>query len=239
MVIELHKRRYDALRAGRDERTAAFDMVGGGDYELVGFSERLIVDKFVPVPQNGFLIDIGCGPGRLARYLAARNDLRYLGTDVVDELLEVARKEVQRPDWKFASVKDFTIPASDSSADVVVIFSVLTNVYHEQGFAILSDAARVLKSGGRLLVTYFDIEYEAHQRMFSNLVANLGRRIDPLVFLNAAYMQTFAGMLNLDIEFHGRPTDLQLSIPAESKLLDGRPVSQASFGQCVIAFKKR
>jgi hypothetical protein len=65
---EGHRARFDALRATRDLRTAAFDHVGGGDYEQVGFIERAFLDAFASVPENGLLVDVGCGPGCVARY---------------------------------------------------------------------------------------------------------------------------------------------------------------------------
>ena len=63
---EAHLARFEALRRSRDLRTAAFDMVGGGDYERVGFIEENLLDTFAPVPEGGLLVDVGCGPGRLA-----------------------------------------------------------------------------------------------------------------------------------------------------------------------------
>jgi hypothetical protein len=65
---EAHLARFDAFRQSRDLRTAAFDMVGGGDFERIGFTEACVLDTFAPVPEHGLLIDVGCGPGRLARY---------------------------------------------------------------------------------------------------------------------------------------------------------------------------
>ena len=125
--------------------------------------------------------------GRLARYLAARPRLRYLGTDVVPELLDVARVECQRPDWRFEAVTGFEIPCETGCADVVTFFSIFTNMLPEQSFLLVREAARVLRSGGAVLITYLDIASPAHKRIFLHLVEHQAQRIDPLVFMDRIF----------------------------------------------------
>lgn len=226
---DTHRARYAALSVGKDERAAAFDMVGGGDFERVGVTERLLLDAFAPVPEGGMLIDIGCGPGRLARYLTDRKAMRYLGTDVVPELLVVARRECDRPDWNFVEVDGFAIPAERDAADVVAIFSVFTNIYPEQSCLLFRDAWRALKPGGSLLITYFDITAVAHQRIFRDLVQHQDRRIDPLVFLDQNFIDFFAADAGFVNVRHFSPEEASVVADGEVALIDGR-VLTGSFG---------
>jgi SAM-dependent methyltransferase len=221
---EAHLTRFEALRQSRDLRTAAFDMVGGGDYERVGFTEQYLLDTFAPVPENGLLVDVGCGPGRLARYLTERPRLRYLGTDIVPELLDVARTECLRPDWRFEAVTGFEIPCESGSADVVTIFSIFTNMLPEQSFLLVREAARVLRPGGTVLITYFDISFPGHNQIFLNLVEHQAQRIDPLVFLNRDFIETFATGNGLTLKLNLSPEEARTNDTRRFRLLDGREV---------------
>lgn len=234
-----HLRRFAAFRADRDLRTAAFDTVGGGDYEMVGFVESLLLDKLAPVPENGLLVDVGCGPGRLARYLKNRPDLKYIGTDIVPELLQVAARECGREDWKFETVQDFYIPADTGGADVVVCFSILTNIYPEESFLILREASRVLHAGGRLLVSYFDIEVPSHREIFLDLVEHQKSRFDPLVFLNRQLLEFMAAENDFSNLTFIRPGEIHLTPKAGSRLLDGREITtDPAFSQMICVMNR-
>ena len=237
---DAHLKRFAAFRSSRDLRTAAFDMVGGGDYEMIGFAESLILNKYAPVPPGGKLIDIGCGPGRLARYLKNRPDLRYLGTDVVPELLVVAAQECNRDDWEFLEVDEIQIPAADKSADVVTSFSIFTNVYPEESFALIREASRVLKPGGKLLVSYFDIELPNHRKIFIELVAHYKDRIDPLVFLSRQFIEFFAAENGFYDLLFVRPDEFSILPEPGSQLLDGRIISTGvGFSQMICVMTRQ
>jgi len=236
---EAHITRFAGFRGTRDMRTAAFDMVGGGDFELVGFTEARLLDEFAPVGNSGLLVDVGCGPGRLARYLKDRRGLRYLGTDVVPELLEVARSECGRPDWRFEEVSGFHIPLEAGSADVVAFFSVFTNMLPEQSFLLVREAARALRSGGRVVISYLDIDIPRHQNSFLELVEHQAKRIDPLVFLDRSFLEMFAARNELRSLTRVRPEDIALEAAPGARLLDGRELTgKVSFWQAIAVMEK-
>ena len=239
MSIDAHRARYAALSVGKDERTAAFDMVGGGDYELVGVIEKFLLDAYAPVPEGGLLVDVGCGPGRLARYLTDRSTLRYVGTDVVPEVLSIARKECQRPDWSFLDVNEFKIPVDDGAADTVAIFSVLTNILPEQAYLLVREAFRALRSGGKFLLTYLDIQCAAHQGTFRDLVEHQNRRIDPLVFLDRNFLDFFLTDVGFATPQYFTPDQSRIVFPPDTKLLDGRSLT-GTFGlnQAMLVVQK-
>jgi len=135
----------------------------GGHFAEVGALERAIVDGEGLRP-DGFLIDIGCGAGRLASALRDRPDLKYLGLDVSPALLDHARRTVARPDWRFELVSAAAIPAHAQSADVVSMFSVITHLSERDTRAYFAELRRVLKPGGRGVVSFLDPAIPSHQQ---------------------------------------------------------------------------
>src|SRR5882724_6967857 len=80
-----------------------------GHNDSLGDVEFAILDHFGLRAEN-YLIDVGCGSGRLARRAAVLPGLRYLGTDVSQDLLDYARESCGRADFRFAAVDSVKIP---------------------------------------------------------------------------------------------------------------------------------
>ena len=135
----------------------------GGNFEEVGAIERDILDA-VGLPENGFVIDIGCGAGRLAAALKDRAGLSYLGLDVAPALLDRARQTVGRADWLFELAEGPRLPVEDASADMVAMFSVATHLPAAETTAYLKDAARALKPGGAAAVSFLDPALPEHAK---------------------------------------------------------------------------
>ena len=124
----------------------------GGDYEQIGQIEAQLLED-LGLKSGQALIDLGCGSGRLAAALGHRLDLgTYLGTDIVQALLDYARTKSPRH-YRFELHRALSIPAPDESADMVCAFSLFTHLLHTESFLYLQDARRVLRLGG-LMVFY-------------------------------------------------------------------------------------
>jgi ubiquinone/menaquinone biosynthesis C-methylase UbiE len=134
----------------------------GGWFDTIGPLQRDLL-RGVGLHDDDYVIDVGCGSGRTAVALRDIPTLRYLGIDVVPELIAYARKIVDRPDWNFAVVDGLTIPERDAQADMVLMFSVLTHLSPSEGRRYVADAVRVLKPGGRLVASFLDPAIE-HDR---------------------------------------------------------------------------
>jgi ArsR family transcriptional regulator len=103
----------------------------------------------------GELLDIGTGTGRILE-VAAPRIRRGVGVDLSHEMLRVARARLEQEGIRNCQVRhgDFynlTVPSS--SFDVAVVHQVLH--YAEEPAAVIAEAARVLKPGGRLLAVDF------------------------------------------------------------------------------------
>ncbi len=138
----------------------------GGDYIEIGARCRQFLES-IGLRGTHYVIDVGAGSGRLATALRDLPNLRYLGTDVVPELLEFAQKKCGREDWIFKQVDRIVIPEEDGLADFVVFFSVLTHLTVKEGFCYLQEAKRVLAKNGTIVVSYLDPDVASHAKMAS------------------------------------------------------------------------
>lgn len=116
--------------------------------ELEGLFGRLGDD-----PRGGICVEIGCGPGRMTRELAARFD-RVLAVDVSPSMLALARRNVTADNVDFRLVSGERLDALDDGlAHAVVCYLVLQHLpsrRHVLGY--LAEIGRVLASSGRAFV---------------------------------------------------------------------------------------
>ena len=118
------------------------------------------------------LLDLGTGTGRMLELFGPEIE-RGLGLDLSLDMLALARARLDRAGLKHCSVRhgdiyDLTLPRD--SFDVVIIHQVLH--FLDDSARAITEAARVLRPGGRLLVVDFaphDLEFlreeHAHRRL--------------------------------------------------------------------------
>jgi ubiquinone/menaquinone biosynthesis C-methylase UbiE len=176
-------------------------MAVGGEFETMGAIERDLV-KYFGLHSNGYLIDVGCGSGRLAKPLSSYLRGRYLGIDVVPDLVDYARRIADRPDWRFTVVDHISIPEKDSQADMVCFFSVLTHLLHEQGYWYLEEARRVLKPGGKIVFSFLEFTQPTHWAVFDAALHNEKHGIEtPLnIFIERSAITVWAEHLGMQVE---------------------------------------
>jgi ArsR family transcriptional regulator len=107
----------------------------------------------------GRLVDIGTGTGRMIE-LFGRDALLSIGIDRSSEMLRLARVKLEAAGIasNLRQGDMNALPLDDGSADTVIIHQVLH--YAHSPAAAISEAGRVLTSGGRLLV----VDFAAHER---------------------------------------------------------------------------
>jgi ArsR family transcriptional regulator len=108
------------------------------------------------------LLDIGTGTGRILELMAPHSE-RSIGLDVSHDMLQLARANLGEARLSRASVRQGDLhrpPFEAGSFDVAIMHHVL-HLLDRPGEAIV-DAARLLRSGGRLLVA----DFAPHQLAF-------------------------------------------------------------------------
>lgn len=178
----------------------AMELAIGGGFEQIGGIELGLVRHY-GLPEDGYLVDVGCGSGRLAKPLSAWLKGRYLGLDLVPDLVAYARKIAARPDWRFQVIEHIGIPEEDGRADMVCFFSVLTHLRHEQSYWYLEEARRVLKPGGRVVFSFLEFREPTHMQIFLDTVALTRQQaLLPLnVFLDREGITLWAEKLGLEV----------------------------------------
>ena len=126
MDFSFYRKSYDDhvrnLQANSDDAVAqAVGSTSHSDFLSFGTLMRQVLQEAGLQPGD-YLIDVGCGSGRLSNALSSWLAGRYLGIDIVTELLDHARALCSRPDWRFEQVDDVRIPEDSGKADMVCFF---------------------------------------------------------------------------------------------------------------------
>ena len=155
-------------------REQAMSMAVGGDFIATGDKEYAILKHFGLRPES-YLIDVGCGSGRLTHALFRANWTgNYLGVEIVQSLLDHAQTQAQQH-WHFQITDGLTINTTRYGlADMICFFSVLTHLKPEEGYVYLEQAYAALKTGGRAVVSY--LSYAYHWSIFAESLDRIRRR---------------------------------------------------------------
>lgn len=155
-------RRLARVLDGRREASQQFFATSAGEWDRL--RDELFGRDFVPeallglLPSSWAIGDLGCGTGALVSRLAPFVS-RVIGVDASAEMLMAARERVaglRNVELRSGSLE--ALPIDSASLDAVTLMLVLHHV--PAPAEALTEAARVLKPGGRLLL----VDMAAHER---------------------------------------------------------------------------
>jgi ubiquinone/menaquinone biosynthesis C-methylase UbiE len=144
------------------------------------------------------VLDLGCGEGAFAAALRAHG-AHPLGVDVVAEPLRRARAAHPAIAWRLAPL-DGPLPLEDAAVDAVWAGEVVEHVVDVVGW--LSEVRRVLRSGGRLLLTTPDHPPALLRRLADDpdaFAAHFEPRADHLRFFSARTLRGLVEDLRFDV----------------------------------------
>lgn len=106
------------------------------------------IDKLLP--QKGKIIDLGCGEGIIASFLARNQNRQITGVDInIRRLPSTSEKNLR---FEKADIRNYNL----KSADGVVLSDVLHHINYSDQEKVLKNIASNLKSGGVLIIKEID-----------------------------------------------------------------------------------
>lgn len=113
------------------------------------------LQRLLPEPDLGDLLDLGTGTGRMLEVLGKRAR-RAEGIDQSHEMLTIARTHLERAGLAHCAVRHgdiYRLPYGGPTFDLVIVHQVLH--FLDQPDRAIAEAARVLRAGGRLVIVDF------------------------------------------------------------------------------------
>jgi SAM-dependent methyltransferase len=118
--------------------------------------DRALLDAFAEVTAGGAVLDVGCGPGHVAAYLAGRG-ARSVAVDLSTAMCVVARRDAGVP----ALVADMTaLPFRDGTVAGVVSLYAVIHLDEVARAAAYREFARVLRPDGQALIAFHTSDAE-------------------------------------------------------------------------------
>jgi SAM-dependent methyltransferase len=148
-------------------------LAGPGSFSQIGAEWLRILIDFCQLSPDDQVLDVGCGAGRVA--VALTDHLspkgRYEGLDVMPWAVDWCQREISphHPNFSFrhadvfsaqyrpegVPAKDYSFPYESGRFDVACAISLFTHLIPDELERYLSEAARVLRQGGRALMTFY------------------------------------------------------------------------------------
>jgi ubiquinone/menaquinone biosynthesis C-methylase UbiE len=150
--------RADKIRAGYATVARAYHEQLGN--ELAGKPlDRAWLDAFVERTRGGRIVDLGCGPGHVAHYLAARG-ASVEGLDLSPQMIAEARASY--PEIEFREGDMFALPYADGSLAGIVAFYAIVHLRSDELAVPLRECRRVVARGGLVTLAFHAGTAEVH-----------------------------------------------------------------------------
>ncbi|MEO6433262.1 MAG: metalloregulator ArsR/SmtB family transcription factor [Sphingomicrobium sp.] len=157
--------RLDAVRAERADAANRYFAAHAGVWDQIRslhVAESQVedaIDDVLGAHELGRLVDIGTGTGRMIELFGPRA-VEAIGIDRSSEMLRLARVKLEAAGIP-SSLRQgdmYALPLGDGAADSIIVHQVLH--YAHSPAAAIAEAARVLATGGILLI----VDFAAHGR---------------------------------------------------------------------------
>lgn len=110
-------------------------------------------DRFLELLQGDEVLDLGCGPGNIARYLTQhRSKLNIFGWDIAPNMVNLARKHVPGGLFEVRDIR--AISETDMELDGIICGFGLPYVSQSELHAFITGLSKKLKKGGVLYLSY-------------------------------------------------------------------------------------
>ncbi|MBU4332457.1 methyltransferase domain-containing protein [Patescibacteria group bacterium] len=134
----------------------------------LGFIKQKAIVREVFGAGGGKVLDIGCGTGEFASLFS---NFDYYGIDIFSNYVEYARRKNK---GKFFVMDATKLKFGDEIFDEILIMAVLHHLDDPDVIAVLREAKRVLRPGGKLLIME-DARIKEYENSFIRLAQNFDK----------------------------------------------------------------
>lgn len=163
-VMKLYQK-HDMVDRYEDKRFSSF--LG----ELSNILEIGIVNKYLKLIDEGIVLEVATGPGRLTKYLNIDNK-KGIGVDSSRGMLEYAKKQCN-DNWSFINASGFNVPIDSCQADVIVTFRLIRHFRRSEQIEFFKELNRILKPGGLLIFDMLNSKRSKTGKLLENIWMNL------------------------------------------------------------------
>lgn len=223
----------------KNDIDTAMSLAVGGGYDVIGKLEFLLLKQFGLKSTNS-LIDVGCGSGRLASKLQDYLTGEYIGTDILESLLEFAKGKCHQNNFQFLLSHNTSLPRENCSTDFVCFFSIFTHLSHIDSYKYLNEATRVLREGGRIVFSFLEFKIGEHWNVFENSLNNRESTSVHDQFLSRDAIEAWAKHIGLKIISIEDGNKYSIIIPNNIEISDPDLISGklGRLGQSICVLEK-
>lgn len=131
---------------------------------------QMFVDTYIQPKPNQKILDIGCGPGDLLKYI---HDVTYCGFDMDNKYIEYAKKNYGNRGHFFCKKVSRDAITGDNIFDTVVAMGVIHHLEDHEVQDLFDISIHLLKPGGRLIT--HDGCYMSNMSFFEKLILDMDR----------------------------------------------------------------
>lgn len=155
-----------------DAKTYVAGYTDEAQLEFVGRHTVDLLQRFVGIRPSDVILEIGCGIGRVGRFLAPRC-AEWIGADIAPNMLKhTARRLKDLPNIRLIELSTVGLKEiEDESVDVVYCTVVFMHLYEWDRYRYVLEAFRVLRHGGRCFFDNVDITSEHGWKVFMEAFA--------------------------------------------------------------------
>lgn len=163
------------------EKKILFDLEAGYDKIAEKFSQTRnffwrdfeFLEKYVE--EKDYVLDFGCGNGRLAKFLENKK-INYFGVDVSQNLVNIAKKKY--PEKIFSKInRQDSLSFNDIFFNKIFAIAVFHHFPPEAAFFWVKELKRVLVRGGTIVITVWNLRQEEYFNSRKKIMAK------PCIFL--------------------------------------------------------
>lgn len=97
--------------------------------------------------KSSSVLELGCGSGRMAYVFNELGFKNYVGVDLSNQELEIARKNFKKYDFFKEDILKY-LDKTTQKYDIIMMYHVFEHLTRNEGFKVLKEIKRVLNSGG-------------------------------------------------------------------------------------------